>query len=422
MKIGLLGLGTVGSGVVDMLTANADIISARGGTTIEITRCLVQDMQKARPAHAPSITKRAEDILADPDIEVVVEVMGGVEPAWTYIARALDSGKHVVTANKELMARHGRELLKSAEDKGLDLLFEAAVCAGIPVIQSLKNQLSGNRVRSIMGIVNGTTNYILTRMHADRAEYNEVLAEAQEKGFAEADPTADVENFDAQSKLAILCGLAFACAVRPEDIYRQGIGHIETTDIEYAELLGYRVKSVAIGRQEDGKIEARVHPAMVSLANPLSKVDGPNNAVLLQGDFVGDLMLFGSGAGKDATASAVVGDLIEIARNRHSGAHGRIGSTNFEEKPIQDVSDSLNRYYLRVTSEDRPRALGQIALAFGDNDVSLSALEMHELPESRSELVFLTHQACEANFMATLDAIRELPMIEKLDNWIRVVS
>ncbi|MDQ2985947.1 MAG: homoserine dehydrogenase, partial [Armatimonadota bacterium] len=354
--------------------------------------------------------------------DVIVEVMGGVEPAKTYITQAMDTGKHVVTANKELMARHGHDLIKKAQEKGLDLLYEASVCGGIPVIQALNNQLAGNRVRALMGIVNGTTNYILTRMHAGRASYDCALEEAQEKGYAEADPTADVENFDAQSKLAILASLAFSCHVRPDDVHREGISWITPREIEFAEMLGYRIKSLAIASESNGSIEVRVHPAMVPLSNPVSKVDGANNAVLLDGDFVGDVMLFGPGAGKEATASAVVGDLIEICRNHHSGASRRVDISSSAEVAFKSRSDFSSRYYLRVTSEDRPKALGQIAMAFGDNNVSLSALEMHELSDNKSELVFLTHKANEGDFVRALADFAKLPMIEEVNAWLRVTE
>ena len=417
MRIGLLGCGTVGTGVAEMLQANADVIAAKTGTRIELVKALIRDKSKAHPV--PTVTDPNE-ILCDPTIETVVEVMGGLEPAGTYIARALDNGKHVVTANKELMAKRGHDLLKLAESKELDLLFEASVCGGIPIIQALKNQLSGNRIRRVMGIVNGTTNYILTRMHSDRASYADALAEAKDKGYAEADPSADVENNDAQSKLAILSSIAFTSRVTPENVYREGISHVAPRDVEHAEMLGYRIKSLAIGQETDGKIEARVHPALVPLSNPLAKVDGAHNAVLIQGDFVGDVMLFGPGAGKEATASAIVGDLVDIARNRRLKAHGRIGCTCYLDKPVQEMSETQTRYYLRLTSQDRPKALGQIATAFGDHDISLSGLEMHELPETRSELVFTTHKVREGNFLAAVEAIKKLPMIESVDNWLRV--
>ena len=421
MKIGLLGLGTVGSGVLEMLRANGDLIATRAGADIEVVACLVRDPKKSR-GDAPCVTTSFDDLLNREDIDVIVEVIGGVEPAWTYISKALEAGKHVVTANKELMARHGHDLVKSAQEKGLDLLYEASVCGGIPVIQALHNQLAGNRVKTVMGIVNGTTNYILTQMHDAGAEYEEALDEAKDKGYAEADPTADVENFDAQSKLAILASLAFSGRVRPDDVHREGITAVSSREIEFAEMLGYRIKSLAIASQTNGALEVRVHPAMVPLSNPLSKVDGANNAILLVGDFVGDVMLFGPGAGKEATASAVVGDLIEICRNHHSGAVRRVDTLSTDELPIESREEFRSRYYVRVTSEDRPKALGQIALAFGDNDVSLAALEMHELENSRSELVFLTHAASEGNFLGAIQAIEKLPMIEEINSWLRVTE
>lgn len=421
MRIGLLGLGTVGTGVLEMLHANGDLIASRAGAPIEVVACLVKDPAKERGG-APCVTTEFQEIIKRDDIDVIVEVIGGVEPAWTYIAKSLESGKHVVTANKELMARHGHDLVKSAQEKGLDLLYEASACGGIPVIQALNNQLAGNHVQAVMGIVNGTTNYILTRMHDDGATYDEALEEAQDKGYAEADPTADVENLDAQSKLAILASLAFDGRVRPDDVHREGISEIDSREIEFAEMLGYRIKSLAVASRSNGSLEVRVHPAMVPLTNPLSKVDGANNAILLEGDFVGNVMLFGPGAGKEATASAVVGDLIEICRNHHSGAVRRVDTMSMNDIPIKPREEFFTRYYVRVTSEDRPKALGQIALAFGDNEVSLSALEMHELSDNRSELVFLTHRAKEGDFLNALEAIKKLPMIEQIDSWLRVAE
>jgi homoserine dehydrogenase len=404
-----------------MLRTNGDVISARAGSPIEIAACLVRSPDKPR-GDAPNVTTDFDEILRRSDIEVIVEVMGGVEPAWTYIAKALEAGKHVVTANKELMARHGHDLVKNAQERGLDLLYEASACGGIPVIQALNNQLAGNRVKTVLGIINGTTNYIVTRMHDDGAEYAEALAEAQDFGYAEADPTADVENYDAQSKLCILASIAFGGRVRPEDVHREGISHVDSREIEFAEMLGYRIKSLALASCVDGRLEVRVHPAMVPLANPLSKVEGANNAILLEGDFVGNVMLLGPGAGKEATASAVVGDLIEICRNMHSGASRRVDTLAAASIHIRNRAEFRSRYYVRVTSEDRPKALGQIALAFGDENVSLSALEMHELESNRSELVFLTHSAVEGDFLGALAAIEKLPMIEEINAWMRVIE
>ena len=404
-----------------MLRANGDLIAARAGANFEVVACLVKDPNKDR-GDAPGVTTNCDEIVGRDDIDVIVEVIGGVEPAWTYISKALESGKHVVTANKELMARHGHDLVKSAQEKGLDLLYEASACGGIPVIQALNNQLAGNRVKTVMGIVNGTTNYILTQMHNAGAEYEEALDEAKDKGYAEADPTADVDNFDAQSKLAILASLAFSGRVRPDDVHREAITGVGSREIEFAEMLGYRIKSLALASQSNGSLEVRVHPAMVPLSNPLSKVDGANNAILLVGDFVGDVMLFGPGAGKEATASAVVGDLIEICRNRHSGAVRRVNTLSTDDIPIKAREEFRSRYYVRVTSEDRPKALGQIALAFGDNEVSLAALEMHELADNRSELVFLTHSANEGDFLRAIQTISELPMIEEINSWLRVIE
>lgn len=419
LRVGLLGLGVVGSGVVNMLRTNSQVITSKTQTKIDPLCALVQDPKKTRDCHLETTTN-PDTIIDNPEIDVVVEVMGGMNPAEIYIRRALENGKYVVTANKELMARKAKALLDVAKENGVALLYEAAVCGGLPVIDTLNRQLSGNRFTRVMGIVNGTTNFILSEMHDYRESFEIALQKAKDKGYAEANPNADIENFDAQSKLSILGSLAFSFNMMPDAVFREGISNVQVRDIEFAEILGFRIKSVAIAQETPYGIEARVHPALIPLTNPLSKVDGANNAVLLDGDYVGEVMLFGLGAGSKPTASAVVSDLMEIALLRHWGQAWQ-PQTHFEsDRKVLPMGETRTKYYIRITSEDRPKALGQIAMAFGDNNVSLSGLEMHELPEQRSELVFLTHTACEREFISAVDAIRNLPMIERVESWLRV--
>lgn len=420
LNLGFLGLGTVGQGVCSVLSQNREVLTARGMRLLQPVVACVRDVAKPREAAPQTITTDYRSVVCNPEVDVVIEVMGGVEPAKAWIEEALQSGKQVVTANKELIARHGRELEALARDRGVRILYDAAVCGGIPVLPVLRHRLVANRIERIAGIVNGTTNYLLTRMSDDAAPYEQALQEAQERGYAEADPTADVENFDAQSKLAILVSIAFGVKVTPEQVHREGITHIAPRDVEFAEILGYRVKPIAVAGIGANGLEARVHPALVSLSNPLSKVDGADNAVLIRGDFVGDLMLLGKGAGAGPTASAIVGDLEELATTAHRDLYIASEPTPDEDLRVQDIEDTVARFYVRMTSQDRPKALGQIASAFGDYEVSLSALEMRELPSNRSELVFLTHPAREGNLKKALALIEHLPMIERIENWLRI--
>lgn len=420
LNLGFLGLGTVGQGVCEVLAQNGDALAARAMMLLQPVVACVRDTDKPRAFAPLAITTDHRSVVCSPEIDVIVEVMGGVEPAKTWIEEALQSGKHVVTANKELIARYGAELEELARKHGVRILYDAAVCGGIPVLPVLRHRLVANRIERIAGIVNGTTNYLLTRMADDAAPYEQALQEAQERGYAEADPTADVENFDAQSKLAILVTIAFGAKVTPEQVHRESIAHVSPRDVEFAEILGYRIKPIAVAGISASGIEARVHPALVALSNPLSKVDGVDNAILIRGDFVGDLMLLGKGAGASPTASAIVGDLEELASQPARETWIQGGEAPQGALGVQDIEDTVARFYVRMTSEDRPKALGQIASAFGDYDVSLSALEMHELPNNRSELVFLTHPAREGNLKRALALIEHLPMIERIENWLRI--
>lgn len=423
IRIGILGFGTVGEGTYRMLEDNRESIVKRVGGKYEIAKIGIRDASKIRSANQELFTTDLESIVDDPSISVILELMGGESPAGDLISRALKNKKHVVTANKELIAKRGPELIREAADNRLDLHFEAAVGGGIPLIQPLKHQLSGNEVIKLMGILNGTTNYILTRMEEDGLELGAALQEAQSLGYAEADPTSDVDGIDAQYKIAILGTIAFGGQVSPSAVYREGIAKIAARDFVVASHLGYRIKLLGIleAIEFDGrkKVIARVHPTLLPKDHPLSDVRGVYNAVWVHGDFVGDVMFSGRGAGASATGSAVVGDLIDVCRNIRLGGAGHVPRVDeiVETLPIDFI---LSRYYLRIEVKDRPRCLGEIATVFGEHDVSLAAMEMRTLDPGSGEIVFLTHLCREDSFSAALDAVRKLEMVESIVNAIRV--
>ncbi len=403
-----------------MLEDNRDAITAKIGFPVEVVRIGIRDPQKLRGIPRKIFTTDLESIVDDPEIDVVLELMGGVEPAEALVERALRGGKHVVTANKELIAKHGSRLVRLARECGLDLHYEAAVGGGIPLVQPLKHQLAGNDVLQMMGILNGTTNHILTQMEEEGASFEDALADAQRSGFAEADPTNDVDGFDTAYKIAILASIAFGKQVPTEEVYREGIRRVQPRDMECAAVLGYRIKLLGIVEAvAPDRILARVHPTMVPKAHQLASVRGVYNALWLHGDFVGDLMFSGRGAGSDPTASAVIGDLIDVGRNI---AYGGSGSAipygeGMKTEPIGSLRTS---YYLRITVKDRPKVLAAIATAFGNQAVSLAAMEMKTLPEGRGEIVFLTHPCRESDFQKSLTAIRRLRAVQEVSNWMRV--
>jgi homoserine dehydrogenase len=418
----MLGFGVVGTGVYRMLRDNREAIIRRVGAPIEVVRVGVRDPSKEREVPPGMITTDLASIVDDPNVDVIVEVMGGISPAGEMIDRALRQGKHVVTANKELIAKHGAGLVRFAYQHGLDMHYEAAVGGGIPLVQPIKHQLAGNDVVRMMGILNGTTNFILTAMTDDGREFEEVLAEAQRLGYAEADPSSDVDGFDAQFKLAILSSIAFSSEVLPESIYREGIRGITQRDIQFADLLDFRIKLLAIVESTGAdSIRARVHPALISKSHPLATVSGVFNALWFEGDFVGDVMFIGRGAGAEPTASAVVGDLVDIGRNI---VHGGSGSAIPVEGPI--VADSIDglksAYYVRLIVEDRPKVLGGIASTFGASEVSLAAMEMRALEDGKGEIVFLTHPCVEIDFRKALAQIEALETIDTVASWFRVVG
>lgn len=413
VHIGLLGFGVVGQGVWQLLQANQEEISHQTGTQVSVKKILVRDPEKNRvlPASDSRLTTSWETILQDSDIQIVVELMGGIEPARKYITEALEAGKHVVTANKALLAQHGTELTRLATDRGVQLRYEASVAGGIPVLQAIRESLCANRLTSIMGIVNGTTNYILSKMTREKTTFEEALAEAQNKGYAEADPTADVEGFDAAHKLTILASLGFQTTVDFSQVYREGINRITPLDIEYADELGYVIKLLAIARDLEGKIELRVHPTMIAAAHPLASVQDAYNAVYIQGNAVGDLMFYGRGAGDLPTASAVMGDVLNVTQHRDNG-HAPTYPLAYRPngKKVQSMDETNTAYYIRLLVKDVPGVLGRIATAFGNCGVSLSSV-IQKGDADPVSLVFVTHRTRE---IAVQQAIKDIRLMNEL--------
>ncbi len=418
--IGLLGFGTVGVGAYRMLADNRDAIVRKIGREFEVVRIGIRDAAKPRIADASLLTTELEQVVDDPRVSIVVEVMGGLDPAGPLIERALRNGKHVVTANKELLAKHGAALINLAAQQGLDLHFEAAVGGGIPLIQPLRHQLSGNDVLKMMGILNGTTNFILTKMAEEGRDLEDVLAEAQRLGYAEADPTSDVDGYDAQYKLAILASLAYAKEVPVEGVFREGIRGVSKRDMQFADVLGYRIKLVGVVEALPGeRILARVHPTLLKKDHPLARVDDVYNALWLRGDFVGDVMFTGRGAGAEATGSAIVGDIMDVCRNIHLGGAGN--SVPLEGvAQLAPIAETKTRYFVRLVIQDRPKALGCIATVFGNCNVSLAAMEMRGLERGLGEIVFLTHECRESAIQLALKAMRNIHIVENVCSVLRV--
>ena len=430
INIGLLGLGVVGGGVAEALLGRPQAIAGQVGRPVHLKKALVRDPSRNRDVALPAgvITTNPEDILADPEISVVVEVIGGEDPAAGYLEGALAGGKHVVTANKEVMAKRGPELLSLARQKGVNLLYEASVGGGIPIIGCLSRELAANRFRSVRSIINGTTNYILTRMANDHTDFSLALAEAQERGYAEADPTNDVEGYDAVYKLSILAGLAFQRRVAPQDIYREGIGRLQLQDFRYAHELGYAIKSLAIATREDGAegedgaIQARVYPALIPQDTMLGKVDGVYNAVEVEGSLCGQVLIHGRGAGRGPTTSAVVGDLIEIARNLQTGPSPLPAGTIEETGSIRSIDDLECKYFLRLNIADRPGVLAQIARILGEQDISIaSVLQKDADPDAQTaEIVITTHPARESSVQKSLKLAADLEVVQEINSLLRI--
>ncbi len=422
VKIGLLGLGTVGAGVCKILQENRRVIYDRAGTEFEIAKILVRALGKPRTVEvdAQLLTTDASDILEDSEISVVVELMGGLEPAYQYIQAALEAGKHVVTANKAVIAAHGARLIRLAASKGVDLYYEGSVGGGIPIIKPLRESLVGNRIEEIIGIVNGTTNYILTRMTQQKAAFGDVLQEAQALGYAEAEPAADIEGHDAANKLVILASLAFQTPISLRQVYCEGISRITPDDIAFAEHFGYIIKLLAIAKRQPGGVEARVHPTFVPREHPLASVNGVFNGIFVRGDAVGELMFYGRGAGDLPTGSAVIADIVDVLRNRKRGSHHRV-ETLWEEIPVRPMEDVRTRYYVRLHAQDKPGVLAQVAASFGAEGVSIeSMIQQGRGQDQPVPIVFITHEVEERQMRASLGRIGTLPSIKDIASVIRV--
>ncbi|MFD3157193.1 homoserine dehydrogenase [Haloimpatiens sp. FM7330] len=418
IKIAILGFGNVGKGVWKILKENKEEIMKRSGYEIEISKVLVRDLNKPRGINIPEniMTDNVEEILNDKSIKIVVELIGGEEPAKEYMLRAMKAKKHVVTANKLVLAKAGEELFKTAESEHIKFYYEASVGGGIPIIREINESLTANKITSIIGIINGTTNYILSKMTYEGLDFEKALKEAQEKGYAEADPTSDIEGYDVVYKLAIISSFAFGAKINHESIYREGITNITSEDIKYAKKLGYVIKLLAIGKEQNNKLELRVHPTLVPEHHPIANVNDSFNAIFLKGNAVGDLMLYGRGAGDLPTGSAVVGDIISILRSNVDISI----NDNLGVKEIKDFGENKSEFYIRFNVEDRPGVLGEIATIFGENDVSIVFLTQDVINDDSVSVIIITHHCLERNLKNALNKIEKLPNINKVESIIRV--
>lgn len=422
-KIALLGMGTVGGGVYEIIEKQKEEMPFKIGAALEVVKVLVRNKAKyADRIPAEKLTDVWEDVIGDDSIDIVVEVMGGIEPARTYIKAALEKGKHVVTANKDLMAMHGHELLELAGENHCDLLFEAAVAGGIPIIRPLKQCLAGNNITEIMGIINGTTNFILTKMKEDGMDFGEALQLATDLGYAEADPTADIEGYDAGRKLAIMASIAFHTPVTFDDVFTEGITKITAKDMRYAKEMGCSIKLLGIAKNTETGIEVKVHPTMIPENHPLAAVNDSFNAVFVHGDAVDDAMFYGRGAGALPTGSAVVGDIMDVARNMLFHCNGRIGCSCYKNLPIKRIGDTTSRYYIRMRLEDRAGTLAAMAGVFAENDASIAILLQKETIENDAEIVVVTHDVAEKKFMDAIKEFSSMEMVKEISSIIRVYA
>ncbi len=423
IQLAIMGAGTVGGGVYKLLQMRKDDMYLRAGTDIEIKKILVKSISETRKdVDASLLTENFEDIVNDESIQIVVEVMGGIEPARTFILRCLNAGKSVVTANKDLIAVHGRELLDAAEANHVDFLFEASCAGGIPIIRPLKECLVGNDITEIMGIVNGTTNYILTKMDQENMEFDEALAKATELGYAEADPTADVEGLDAGRKMAIMGSIGFHSRITFDDVYTEGITHITSKDIKYAKDMDCVIKLLGIARHTGSGVEVRVHPTLIRKDHPLASVNDVFNAVFVHGDAVDDTMFYGRGAGELPTASAVVGDVIEVARNIIYGCLSRVGCSCYKELPIKGIGDIESKYFVRMIVSDCAGVLGNVASILGNNHVSIEQIIQRPAGDGMAEIVAITDVVQEKNFKAAMQTLSDMSFVQEISSMIRVYA
>jgi homoserine dehydrogenase len=424
INVGLMGLGVVGGGVASVLLEHPEDIFSKTGKSIHLKRILVKDVSKPRDESIPKdmITSNPEDILDDPSIQIVVEVMGGSDPARTLLERCLSQGKHVVTANKEVISKYGPELQEVADENNACLLYEASVCGAIPVINALSSPLLANNIQNIRGIINGTSNYILTDMAQHQASFQGALKEAQKLGYAEADPTNDVDGFDAVYKLSILASIAFHHRVSPDDVYREGIRQLQAQDFQYARELGYAIKSLAVSDCKGGGIQSRVYPALIPLDNMVAKVDGVYNAVEISGDLCGSVMLHGMGAGREPTTSAVIGDLIQLSHQVMGSGITRLKPSQNIGLQIKPIGDLETRYYIRLIVTDTAGVLAQIAKILGANQISIASVLQKDIfpEEQKAELVITTHPSREASVQASLTEVSNLGVVSEISNVIRI--
>jgi homoserine dehydrogenase len=424
VRVGVLGAGNVGAALVNLLLADAEAIEARSGIRLEVAGVAVANPRRTRPGIPENlVTGDAKGLVDDPSVDVIVELIGGLDPARELVEAAIEAGKPVVSANKELIAEYGAGLSDAAAEAGVDLLYEAAVAGAIPIIRPLRESLAGESVRRVMGIVNGTTNYILTTMSERGLSYTQSLAEAQRLGFAERDPTADVDGYDAAAKAAILAGLAFRCEVTRSEVLREGISTVDPVDIAFAGRLGYVVKLLAVAERLDGadqpEVSVRVHPAMLPLTHPLASVRGAFNAVFVEGDAAGEMMLYGRGAGGRPTASAVLGDLIDAAHHLRSGYSARRPPR--VKARMHPADDLRSAWYLNIDVADRPGVLAAVASVFGHHGVSIRSMEQVGLSDE-ARLIFVTHVARQGDLMATLSGLRDLDVVDHIGGVLRIIG
>ncbi len=429
INVGICGLGTVGSGVFNVINRNQPTLAARAGHAINITHI---GARRDNPDCQPGSTKVSRDIFAvvnDPDVDIVVELIGGLQPAKELVLQAIANGKHVITANKALIAEHGNEIFAAARERGVEVAFEAAVAGGVPIIKVLREGLSANRIEWLAGIINGTGNFILSEMRDTGRAFDDVLEEAQALGYAEADPTFDVEGIDAAHKLAILASIAFGIPLQFDKVYTEGIGRVTTQDVRYAEELGYRIKHLGIARRTEEGIELRVHPTLIPQQRLIANVNGVMNAILIEADAVGPTLYYGAGAGSEATASAVIADIVDVARTIDAGPEQRVPALAFQQhalsdEPVLPIDAVRTAYYLRMSVVDEPGVLSSITRMLSDADISIEAVIQKEPKKgaTTATIILLTDVVQERHFQQTLTALQNLPTITEPVMTLRMES